>query len=308
MFNKIDILLAVYNGEKYITSQLYSLLAQTHQDWHLYVADDGSTDKTLEIIQEIMQGDSRLTIVDFSEPIKNAGKNFWRLLPHSTADYIICCDQDDIWLEKKLEILLHHAQKWQNPNTPNLVWCDAYAYDSKSAKITADTIYQFPFFTLEDFIFHNGGYQGSSILFNKSLKNKAIQFQQDFYIHDEILTLLAYCFGEVIAVKTPLMLYRLHDNNVIGMSDNSNVLVKRFKQLLFRNSFVIYKPSYHAKLAFYKFYKAELPPKATKNFQLYTAYCQSNFIKRCLIAIKGKPTKFRLYFIYRTLTKKLFNE
>ena len=49
----VDILLATYNGEKYISQQIYSLLAQTHQDWNLYVADDGSTDNTLEIIKSI---------------------------------------------------------------------------------------------------------------------------------------------------------------------------------------------------------------------------------------------------------------
>ncbi len=306
---KIDILLATHNGEQYIAKQIYSLLAQTHQDWHLYVADDGSTDKTLVIIQKIMKDDNRLTILEFQEPVKNAAKNFWRLLHYSTAGYIIFCDQDDIWLESKLLLLYQEANSKFDNELPCLVYCDTYIYDNKQQIITSNTLYPITFNSFEDLLFHNGGYQGSSILFNQALKNKALDYDnKNMYIHDEIITLIAHSFGKVFFLNKSLMLYRIHDNNVIGKTHTGNVWLNRLKQLLFRSFFVIYKPSYNSKVAFYDFYKSEFNPKALKVFQEYFDYCHSNFIQRCIISLQGKYTKFRLYFIYRTVTKKLFNE
>lgn len=305
----IDILLATYNGEKYIASQIYSLLAQTHQDWNLYVADDGSTDNTLEIIKSIMSNDDRLHIIDFKKPVKSAAKNFWRLLPYSQSEYTIFCDQDDIWLDSKLDELLHLATKKFDKNQPCLVYCDTYIYDDNRKEIVSYTLYPITFNAFEDLIFHNGGYQGSSILFNNALKNKALTYSaKNIYVHDEIITLIAHCFGQVFFLDKPLMLYRIHDNNVIGKAVTDDVLLRRIKSLITRDTFVIYKQSYMSKIEFYSYFKSEMAIEKIEVFENYFKYCQSVFFKRLELSFSGKLTKFRIYFIYRTLAKRLFNK
>lgn len=305
----IDILLATYNGEKYLAQQIYSLLAQTHQDWNLYVVDDGSTDNTLDIIKSIMSDDDRLHIIDFEKPVRSAAKNFWRLLPYSKADFAIFCDQDDIWLDHKLSELLTVAKNSFNNARPCLVYCDTYIYDEKLKKITADTLYPITFNSFEDLIFHNGGYQGSSILFNKALRDKALTYYpKAMYIHDEIITLIAHCFGEVFYLDKPLMLYRIHENNVIGKVATDYVLLRRLKSLIARDTFVIYKPSYSSKLEFYEFFQSDISTEKREVFEEYFDYCHSVFSRRLELSLSGKLTKFRLYFIYRTLAKNIFNE
>ena len=302
----IDILLATYNGEKYIAQQIYSLLAQTHQDWNLYVADDGSTDNTVDMIRSIMSNDDRLHIIDFERPVKSAAKNFWRLLPYSKADFIIFCDQDDVWLDCKLEFLLNVAKTSFDSVRPCLVYCDTYIYDENIKKITADTLYPINFNLFEDLIFHNGGYQGSSILFNKALRNKALTYDaKDIYMHDEIISLIAHCFGRIFHLNTPLMLYRIHESNVLVKSSGKNIFVKRLKRVFLRNDFVICKPSYRSKLYFYKYYKLNVDDKII--FEKYFEYCNSSFFRRLMILASKNPTKFRFYLLYRTLTKRLFD-
>lgn len=306
----IDILLATYNGEKYIASQIYSLLAQSYQDWILYVADDCSTDDTLNIIRTIMQNDDRLKIMEFEQPVRNAAKNFWRLLSYSTSEYIIFCDQDDIWLETKLENLLTEAQEKFDPNMPCLVYCDTYIYDDNKKLITANTLYPITFNIFEEFIFHNGGYQGSCILFNKKLINKALLYDFEYmYIHDEIVSLIAHCFGKVYFLPQPSMLYRIHENNVIGNKDiKYNKWIKRLKNLLYRNDFVIYRKSFKSKQCYFNYFKNSLAESERKIFEQYFDYCDAKFFQRIIISLTGRMTKFRMYLFYRTLAKKLFDE
>ena len=102
----VDILMATYNGGKYLRNQLLSLQQQTHKDWILWVRDDGSTDDTMVILLEFAESDDRIKIVGKTRGERlGPGGNFLGLTKYSTADYVIFCDQDDIWFEKKLEIL-----------------------------------------------------------------------------------------------------------------------------------------------------------------------------------------------------------
>lgn len=97
----VDILMATYNGEKYLRNQLLSLQQQTYEDWTLWVRDDGSTDDTPFILRKFAESDSRIIIVEEDAGQRlGPGRNFLGLTKYSTADYVIFCDQDDIWFEK----------------------------------------------------------------------------------------------------------------------------------------------------------------------------------------------------------------
>ena len=106
----VNILLSVYNGEKYLAAQLDSLFAQTYQNITIYVRDDGSEDDSLSIVRRYMQKSLsepgiRMILLE-NEEKRNLGymESFWTLLRESgSADYYAFCDQDDYWLPEKVE-------------------------------------------------------------------------------------------------------------------------------------------------------------------------------------------------------------
>ncbi|WP_178110005.1 glycosyltransferase [Pseudomonas sp. FSL R10-0399] len=112
MSNKVAVLLATYNGEKYLREQLRTIEMQTHENWHLFIRDDGSTDATVDIIKEFSSRFSNTTIVDnFGEFTGSAAGNFFKLLNFSDFEgfsHISLADQDDIWAPTKLESALSH--------------------------------------------------------------------------------------------------------------------------------------------------------------------------------------------------------
>ena len=94
--NNIDILMATYNGAKFIASQIRSLQNQTFTDWKLLIHDDGSTDGTIEILNFFCANDKRINIINDGIQFHNCALNFMHLLKYSDATFCIFCDQDDI--------------------------------------------------------------------------------------------------------------------------------------------------------------------------------------------------------------------
>lgn len=110
---KVNILLSTYNGEQFLAEQIQSIQEQSFQDWKLLIRDDGSTDKTREIIAAFVAQDSRIHWVNENESI-NLGviKSFHRLVQEEQADVYFFSDQDDVWLPNKLERSLAEAHKY----------------------------------------------------------------------------------------------------------------------------------------------------------------------------------------------------
>jgi glycosyltransferase involved in cell wall biosynthesis len=97
------ILMATFNGESYVGSQIDSLLEQTYQNWHLIIRDDGSQDNTVGKLQHYRAlHPDKITLIDDDNLNLGARSNFARLLTHAESDYIMLCDQDDIWLPQKV--------------------------------------------------------------------------------------------------------------------------------------------------------------------------------------------------------------
>ena len=88
----VAIVMATYNGEKYIAQQIDSIIAQTHQDWQLLVHDDGSSDSTMQIVAEYEKQDSRIRLIDDGVQFHNSSANFIHLLKNvdDKAEYICC--------------------------------------------------------------------------------------------------------------------------------------------------------------------------------------------------------------------------
>ena len=101
---KVSVVLASYNGEKYIRRQIESIMHQLDLDDELIVSDDGSTDKTKDIVNELIKSDSRIKLID--GPKKGYNKNFENAIMHAKNEFVFISDQDDIWMDNKVKRVL----------------------------------------------------------------------------------------------------------------------------------------------------------------------------------------------------------
>lgn len=288
--DKVDILLACYNGEQYIANQIFSLQQQTHSNWHLYIRDDGSTDNTIAIIKNLMSIDARITLIEDNKGNLGPALNFKELFKYSTASYAICCDQDDIWFEKKLENLLKTASEKFNMTMPCMIYCDGYGYNSETGLINLQTIASKHVDGLENFLFFNGGRQGCSSLMNKQLVLKFIEYPGDnLYMHDSLVSILAYTFGSVFFLPDKLMLYRQHMQNVTGNMP-VGVFAKLKLNLFVCRTGVIGDKIYMERKSFFEFYKADLSKKNSYYFNEYLSFMTAGKIRRLQIIILNKFT------------------
>lgn len=307
MLLSVDIIMATYNGEKYIENQILSLMQQSHKNWTLYVHDDGSTDRTIEIIKKYIAIDNRIVLIDDDLKGLKVGKNFLHTLRYSKSDYAIFCDQDDIWLEKKVEKLLNAIVENDCLDMPVMVYCDGYSWTEKDGCINQDSIAIKHAQGLRDFIFYNGGYQGCSIIMNKKLIDMACSYNGYIYHHDDLVSLIAHTFGKVKFIPDKLMLYRQHQQAVTG--------IKSYKKKpidgLFNNvGFVVSKQHHKAKLDFYNIYKNDMSESNKKVFQSYLSYCNkgSKFLRLMHVILSpltlgGSKSKL----LGKTLFQRLFN-
>jgi len=304
MKKEISILLATYNGEKYLRQQLLSLMTQTYPHWQLWIKDDGSSDNTDSIIDEFCALDPRIQKVSSSEKNLGAGKAFFSLLPYTNSSYTIFCDQDDIWFEKKLELLISYAQSNLNDQRPGFVYCDGHAYSDDLGVITSQSISHLHARSLNEFLFFNAGYQGCSILFNQPLATMAQNYTADFYMHDDIISLLGHSFGDVHFLAKPLMLYRQHDTNVTGKTARN---VWDMAKSFFRpNASVLSQTHYEEKKNFFKYYENILPNKESNFFRAYLLFPKVSLTKRLWIILRYNFSVggHRIILIIKTLIRK----
>ena len=159
---KIDILMATYNGAKYVATQIRSLQSQTFTDWRLLIHDDGSSDDTLNVLRHFAQSDARIVLLEDGVQCHGPARNFMHLLQHSDSPFVMFCDQDDIWLENKVQDMLDTIQKADNA-LPQMVYSNSYVYDTASGTIDGYATLWNPT-DLREVLFANAGIQGCALL------------------------------------------------------------------------------------------------------------------------------------------------
>ncbi|MCK4906728.1 MAG: glycosyltransferase family 2 protein [Spirochaetes bacterium] len=223
MKNKIDILLATYNGEQFIAEQLESILSQTYTNWQLIIRDDGSTDDTQKILKKYKK--------KYSEKIKlikdkhqNLGSmlNFSVLMGESKADYIAFSDQDDVWEKDKLEVsmkAMQTAEKKNGKKSPLLVHTDMKVVDEELNEIH-ESFWKYqkhnPVKKGSEFLMVQNNTNGCTMLFNKELKDMAFPIPDEAIMHDWWVAIVASEFGKIVALENKTVLYRQHYSNRLG--------------------------------------------------------------------------------------------
>ena len=223
---KIDILMATYNGEKYLVEQLDSIINQTYHNWNLLIRDDNSTDKTLEIIQNYHKKDKRIKILKDNKGNLGIVRNFEELLKSSESEFIMFSDQDDIWVENKLDMYLKMIEKIKNKGF--MIHSDAILFDKNKSNILKDTFISKKAINkgLEN-VFFNYFVQGATILISKEIKNFILPFPKEVYLHDRYIHLISELFFERIFVNEALIYYRQHGDNQIGAKNTIRELLSK---------------------------------------------------------------------------------
>ena len=223
---KIDILMATYNGEKYLVEQLDSIINQTYHNWNLLIRDDNSTDRTLEIIQDYQKKDNRIKLLKDNKGNLGIVKNFEELLKNSESEFIMFSDQDDIWVENKLDMYLKMIEKIKNKGF--MIHSDAILFDKNKSNILKDTFISKKAINkgLEN-VFFNYFVQGATILISKEIKNFILPFPKEVYLHDRYIHLISELFFERIFVNKALIYYRQHGDNQIGAKNTIRELLSK---------------------------------------------------------------------------------
>lgn len=293
----VDILMSTYNGEKYIEEQINSLLAQSYTNWQLIIRDDYSTDNTSQII-DIFQKKYPQKIFVIKDNLKNLGvtQSFFVLMQNSKADYLMFCDQDDVWLPDKIKLTLEEILKLEKNKQlishPALVFSDLKVVNESLKPIT-DSFWRIMSINpnnakqINKIIVRNS-VTGCTMMINKPLKNLIEEIPQTALIHDWWITLTACLFAQISYINKPTILYRQHNNNVMGLGKKTKI-----KQLL-SSPFKAYKELKKKEISFQiqakqllETYKEKIEDKETINIlENYSNLYQKNYLIRVYKRIK----------------------
>lgn len=220
--DKIAILMATYNGEKYICQQIDSILSQTCKDWELYIHDDGSTDNTIAALESYVEKyPNKIHLID-GKSTGGAKYNFFYLFGQVEAPYYMTCDQDDVWLDKKIELTYDKMLTIENKaDVPCLVYTELRVVDSELNTI-ADTMSGYQSLdchkrTINQFILQNS-VTGCTMMVNRALRDKMLRITDidNTIMHDWWAALVAAQFGKTAFIDEPTILYRQHGDNSLG--------------------------------------------------------------------------------------------
>lgn len=207
---RCSIVMATYNGEKYIKEQIDSILKNMNNDDELIISDDGSTDNTIKIINEY--NDDRIKLIN--GPHKGVKQNFANAIENASGKYIFLSDQDDIWKENKIELVL---KEFKNNNV-SVVIHDATVID-ENLKIIIPSFFKY----------RNSGkgvikniykntYIGCCMAFKAELKKYILPIPNNIEMHDQWIGILGETKGNgSLFLEEKLIQYRRHSSNVSQM-------------------------------------------------------------------------------------------
>lgn len=209
--------MATRNGEKYIHQQLGSILSQIGETDEVIISDDSSSDKTVEIIKTF--DDKRIWLFEnnlFHSPVYN----FENALKKATGDMIFLSDQDDIWMENKVKIMMGLLQQY------DLVVSDCIIINEKE-----DIIHESFFKTrgskkgfMNNLV--KNSYMGCCMAFDRRMLDIALPFPGNLPMHDMWIGMIGELYGSTYFCDEKLVKYRRHENSTSSTSSPSPYTVK----------------------------------------------------------------------------------
>ena len=226
----VRILLATYNGEKYVGEMIESILAQSHTDWQLVLSDDQSKDRTVSILEDYADKyPDRITHYRSGLHFGNAQGHFLHLLSRfPDAPYIMFCDQDDIWHREKISATLQKMQEIEKSGVPAVVHTDLRVVDGQLKEmhpsflgysgLSGDRL------ALKQLLVQNV-VTGCTMMINRSMAELANGHMPEgkILMHDWWLALIGAALGTVGFLNQSTIDYRQHGNNTVGAKNTRSV-------------------------------------------------------------------------------------
>ena len=272
----VDIVMATYNGAKYVDEQIRSFCRQTYTDWRCLAHDDGSTDGTQNILRAWAKKEKRVVFIEDGIQHLGPAKHFLHILQYSDAPWVMWSDQDDVWFDNKIEKMLTAGEQAAFMGA-GVVYANAVLWTPQRG-VTASRNTLFYPTRLQDMLFLNSGVQGASALFNSAMREILKTPLDSYAMHDHVLLLAALTMGEVRYIDEPLMYYRQHDHNVTGNAPGSKW---KKVQLMWRNRHepVIFRAHYEGTRAFYAHYKTKLKARDQYIMETYLHLPEYNWFQ-----------------------------
>lgn len=205
----ISVVIAAYNGEKYIMQQLESVLSQLSENDEVVISDDLPSGNTYPVIEELIKSDSRIRYIE--GPKKGVIRNFENAIKAAKGKYIFLCDQDDVWLDGKVEVV-----KKELDGGALVVMHDAYITDDK-LNIKEESFFRSHGSStgyMKNII--RNSYIGCCMAFSAELKPYILPFPDNLPMHDQWIGLIGEKTGKVSLINKQYIYYRRHDDAVTG--------------------------------------------------------------------------------------------
>lgn len=283
----VTILMATYNGERYISEQIESILRQTYTNWELIIQDDCSTDDTAAIVYRyIKRYPKKIRFIERENSSGSASRNFSSMFKFVKRNYVMTCDQDDVWLPNKIEITLkemHRLEAELGYDKPLLVHSDLKVVDCylnvifesmfKSQKL--DHLRDKPNNLLVQNIV-----TGCTMLFNKALLDIVQVIPKEAVMHDWWLALITSIFGKIGFVDQPTILYRQHERNEVGAKNAKSLRYNLRRLLELKDSKNALQITYLQAETLLMLYKGILNPQTLELVRMYSEIPRYNKIKK----------------------------
>lgn len=215
--------MTTYNGEKYLNEQLQSILIQLEKNDEIIVCDDGSTDATLNILEDYRTKDSRLKI--YKNKNKGVILNFEDAISKCNNDIIFLCDQDDIWLDNKVKLVKSELTS-KNKTLVLHNGLDIYENGSENTILIKNMKHG----VIRNIIRSN--YWGCCMAFKKELVPHIIPFPKNVVAHDQWIGIIGEKRKESFFLDENLIFHRRHNNNVTRKLPYIDRIKFRFKHFL----------------------------------------------------------------------------
>jgi glycosyltransferase involved in cell wall biosynthesis len=228
----VEIIMPAYNGETFLSGQIDSIITQSFTDWKLIIRDDGSTDRTPEILRSYAHNyPDKIFLSKNDEGHTGHIHNILALMKESNAEYLMFCDQDDVWLPGKIDLTLNKMKQLEDqygPDVPFLVFTDLKLVDKNlniisesfwnHQKIDPDISQRWKRLIAQNVV------TGCTMMLNLKAKSESMSMMKimmdELISHvidlDRCIAISVAKTGQLGYLSVPTVLYRQHDANLTG--------------------------------------------------------------------------------------------
>jgi glycosyltransferase involved in cell wall biosynthesis len=238
---RVAILLSTYNGQRFLSVQLDSLLRQTYPKISICIRDDGSSDNTRDVIKTYEEKFAdKVNLLQDELGHVGVYRSFRTLIGKCSADYYLFCDQDDIWDQNKVDILVQEinalGEKYSS-KSPCLI-CSDYRIINEANELIVPSAFKEYGLKHKELVagLFQGFVPGCTMIFNKPARKLFLKYD-GFELHDNQILILTAIFGQIGFCSVQSMSYRVHSRNAIGLRERTSkiILLKDLMKFIFNS-------------------------------------------------------------------------